>query len=178
MDRSGGQPCFVDMDATRLGFLPESFDVVMSRSAAEHIQPIERALGEILRVVRPGGLVYLGIDPFFWLRGCHKRGVVDVPFAHARLSLEDYRRFVAEREGEEVADKRRRRLLTLNRFSVGQWRRTIESVPWEVLDWKERPSDLGATVLEENPDVLDSLLPGVEERDLLTERIEVWLRRR
>ncbi len=175
--RSDRPLCFVNMDATRLGFHPESFDVVISRSAAEHIIPIEPALHEIARVVRPGGLVYLAIDPFFWLRGCHKRGVVDIPFAHARLSLEEYRRFVAESEGEVAAARRTRRLSTLNRLTLGQWRGTIEAVPWEVLEWAESPSVLGATVLDENPDVWDSLLPGVEERDLLTERIEVWLRR-
>jgi SAM-dependent methyltransferase len=175
---SDRQVCFVRMDATRLGFRPESFDVVMSRSAAEHIQPIERALGEIERAVRPGGLIYLAIDPFFWLRGCHKRGVVDIPFAHARLSLEEYRRFVAESEGEAAAANRSRRLATLNRLTVRQWRRKIESMSCEILDWQERPSELGAAVLGESPEILETLLPGVEERDLRTERIEAWLRKR
>lgn len=170
--------CFVAMDATRLGFRPGSFDVVMSRSAAEHIQPIERALTEIARAVRPGGLVYLGIDPFFWLRGCHKRGVVDIPFAHARLSLEEYRRFVAECEGEATAAKRCLRITTLNRLTVRQWRRTIESMSCEILEWQEHHSELGAAVLRENPDIVETLLPEVREPDLITERIEVWLRRR
>src|SRR5262245_10902887 len=39
-----GRLGFVDMDATRLGFRRQSFDLVMSRSAAEHIKPIEVAL--------------------------------------------------------------------------------------------------------------------------------------
>ena len=175
---SDRQVCFVQMDATRLGFRPESFDVVMSRSAAEHIQPIERALGEIEHAVRPGGLIYLGIDPFFWLRGCHKRGVVDIPFAHARLSLEEYRRFVEESEGEAAAVQRSRRLTTLNRLTVRQWHRRIESMSCEILDWQERPSELGAAVLSESPEILKTLLPGVEERDVRTERIEAWLRKR
>ena len=169
---------FARMDATRLGLRAESFDVVMSRSAAELVQAIERALAEIARAVRPGGLVYLGIDPFFWLRGCHKRGVVDIPFAHARLTLDEYWRFVAEREGGEAAAMRSLRIATLNRLTVHQWRRRIESMPCEVLEWREHPSELGATVLRENPQILKTLLPGVKEIDLLTERIEVWLRRR
>ncbi len=170
--------CFVEMDATHLGFRAESFDVVMSRSAAEHIQPIERALAGIVHAVRPGGLVYLGIDPFYWVRGCHKRGVVDIPFAHARLSLEEYRRFVTEHEDEAAADKRRQRIATLNRLTVRQWRRTIEAMSCEVLEWREAHSELGAAVLEEHPSILETLLPGVEESDLLTERIEAWLRKR
>ena len=168
---------FVTMDATRLGFRPDSFDLVISRSAAEHIRPIERALAETLRVVRRGGIVYVAIDPFYWPRGCHKRGVVDIPYAHARLSLPEYRRFVAESEGERRAAQRVERLATLNRLRVSEWRRTIEALPWELLDWQERPSQLGAAILREHPEVLASLLPGVEERDLLTERIEVWLRK-
>jgi SAM-dependent methyltransferase len=174
----GSRACFVAMDATRLGFAPASFDVVMSRSAAEHIQPIERALGEIVRAARPCGLIYLAIDPFFWLRGCHKRGVVDIPFAHARLPLEEYRRFVAEREGEAVAARRVWRLSTLNRFTVRRWRETLESVSCEILDWQNDHSELGAAVLAEDPGILETLLPGVAKADLLTERIEVWLRRR
>ena len=169
---------FVRMDATRLGFRPGSFDVVMSRSAAEHIRPIERALAEIERAVRPGGLIYLAIDPFYWVRGCHKRGVVDIPFAHARLSPEEYRRFVVESEGEATADKRWQRITTLNRLTVRQWRRTILAMSCDVLEWREGHSELGAAVLEEQPDVLGTLLPDVEKHDLLTERIEAWLRRR
>jgi len=122
-------------------------------------------------------MVYLGIDPFFWLRGCHKRGVVDIPFAHARLPLEEYRHFVAESEGEAVAARRWQRLATLNRLTLCQWRRTIETMSCEILEWREAHSELGAAVLKENPEILRALLPGVEERDLLTERIEVWLRK-
>jgi SAM-dependent methyltransferase len=169
--------CFIQMDATRLGFRPESFDVVMSRSAAEHIQPIERALVEIERAVRPGGLIYLGIDPFYWLRGCHKRGVVDIPFAHARLSLEEYRRFVAENEGEAAAATRWRRIATLNRLTARQWRRTIQAMSCDILEWREGHSELGAAVLDEFPDIPGTLLEGVAESDLLTERIEAWLRK-
>jgi SAM-dependent methyltransferase len=175
--RSKGRACFVEMDATCLGFRPESFDVVLSRSAAEHIRPIGRALAEIERAVRPGGLIYLGIDPFYWLRGCHKRAVVDIPFAHARLSLEEYRHFVAMNEGEEAAAKRWSRLETLNRLTIRQWRETIESMSCEILEWREGRSELGEAVLRENPDVVETLLPGVEESDLLTDRIEVWLRK-
>jgi hypothetical protein len=111
-------------------------------------------------------------------RGCHKRGIVDIPFAHARLSLDDYRRFLADTEGEELAATRGKRLETLNRFTVREWRRAIESRPWEVPEWREDHSEVGAAALREHPQVLDSLLPDIEEKDLLTERIKVWLRRR
>lgn len=122
------------MDATRLDFRDESFDWLLSRSAMEHIRPVKVALGEMARVVRPGGLIYLSIDPFFWLRGCHKRGVVEIPFAHARLTLDEYRRFVCESEGDTIAEERCQRLETLNRFTMVQWREIIEAQAWDILD--------------------------------------------
>src|SRR2546425_2105576 len=120
---------FVRADATRLAFPDACFDVLVSRSAMEHIAPVERALAEMARVVRPGGVIHLRVDPYFWLRGCHKRGLVDIPWAHARLSLVDFRRFVAESEGAAMAATRCGRLQTLNRLTLGQWRAVIEAGP-------------------------------------------------
>ena len=176
---AGGESgvCLLQMDGTRMGFASEGFDVAMSRSAMEHIKPVGQVLAEMVRVVRRGGLIYLGIDPFFWVRGCHKRGVVDVPWAHARLTLDEYQRLVTELEGEDAAAKRRQRLETLNRFTVATWRETVSALPCDVLDWKETTSEIGQRLLEQFPEVEETLLPGVETTDLLTERIEVWLRK-
>src|SRR5439155_1465900 len=104
--------------------------VLVSRSAMEHIAPVERALAEMARVVRPGGVIHLRVDPYFWLRGCHKRGLVDIPWAHARMTLEDFRRFVTESEGAAMAATRCARLQTLNRLTLGQWRSLIGAGPF------------------------------------------------
>jgi SAM-dependent methyltransferase len=178
---------FSQMDATAMTFPDSAFDFVMSRSAMEHVRPVEKMLSEMARVTRPGGLIYLSIDPFFWLRGCHKRGVVDIPWAHARLTLAEFRRFVAQTESDEVAAKRLERLETLNRFTLAEWKARVESTGCEVLycsadlsalgEKTESFSLLGERVLQEHPDVRVTLLPGVTEGDLLHERIKVWLRR-
>ena len=167
---------FACADAMGLPFSEDSFDVLVSRSAMEHIAPLGPALAEMARVVRPGGVIHHSVDPYFWLRGCHKRGLVDIPWAHARLSLADFRRFVAESEGEAVAAERCRRLETLNRLTLAQWRAVIEAGPFDVLEWREEPSAFAVALLEECPDVLDSLSSGVEQRDLVHGRLEIWLR--
>jgi SAM-dependent methyltransferase len=169
---------FVPMDATRMAFPDASFDLLVSRAALEHIIPIERALAEMARVVRPGGLLRHAIDPFFWLKGCHKRAVVDIPWAHARLHPGEFRRFVAETEGDAKAERRSRHLETLNQLGLRQWRALFEASPFEILDWREEPSALAETVLEEHPDVPETLLEGVTTRDLIHGSIKVWLRNR
>lgn len=169
---------FLPMDATRMDFPDASFDLLFSRAALEHILPIEQALAEMARVVRPGGLLRHGIDQFYWLKGCHKRGIVDLPWAHARLRPDEFRRFVAETEGEAKAEKRSRHLETLNRLSLRQWRALFEAGPFEILDWREEPSSLAEALLEEHPDVPETLLEGLTARDLVHYSIKVWLRRR
>lgn len=169
---------FVPMDATRLQFPDATFDLVVSRAALEHVVPIERALAEMARVVRPGGLLRHGIDQFFWLRGCHKGGLVDIPWAHARLDAEEYRRFVEQSEGEGAAQRRSRHLAGLNQLGLSGWRSLFEQSSFEILDWKEEPHPLAQALLEENPEVVETSLPHVTPRDLVHSSIKVWLRRR
>lgn len=166
------------MDATRMDFPDGSFDIVMSRSVLEHVLAIKQLYAEIDRVLKPGGIVYQVIDPFFWLRGCHKRGLVDIPWAHARLTLSEYHRFVSETEGERKADKRLNRLTTLNRLSLEQWKAFHQNGPLEILSWEEKASSFADTILMENPDVISTLLPGIRTDDLTVGRIRVVLRKR
>ena len=56
------------MDATKLEFADGAFDVVASRMATHHIPHWERALSEMVRVLRPGGyLIYSDFVFPFWL---------------------------------------------------------------------------------------------------------------
>jgi SAM-dependent methyltransferase len=169
---------FLPMDATRMDFPDASFDFLVSRATLEHVIPIEQALGEMARVVRRGGLLRHGLNPFFWLKGCHKRALVDIPWAHARLRPGEFRRFVAQTEGEAKAEKRSVHLETLNQLTLRRWRALFEAGPFEILEWREEPSALAKTVLAEHPDVPETLLEGVTARDLVHRSIKVWLRKR
>lgn len=173
-----GRVELLTMEATQMEFPDCSFDLVLSRSVLEHIQPVENALEEMARVIRPQGMIYHEIDPFCWIRGCHKRGLVDIPWAHSRLPLNEYHRFVAESEGRRTADRRLARLKTLNRQTLREWKILMENGSYEIVDWTESRSSFAETVLKEYPDVTSTLLPGVEPRDLVVSRIGVWLRNR
>ncbi len=168
---------FETLDATRLPFPEESFDVIVSRASLEHIIPIEGALDEMRRIVRPGGFMHHSIDPFYWLRGCHAEAMVDIPWAHARLSGAEYRRFVHAHEGPEKAKSRFRQLTELNQFTLERWREVVDDGRFHILDWEEKPSAYAQEVLGEFPEVLDTLLPGVGERDVVYGQINTVMRR-
>jgi SAM-dependent methyltransferase len=57
-------------DADHLPFADASFDVVNVRGALHHVNPIHRALSEMRRVLRPGGLAIISepCDDFFLVR--------------------------------------------------------------------------------------------------------------
>jgi SAM-dependent methyltransferase len=170
---------FALMDATHMGFDDAVFDVVWSRAALEHLVPLDRALGEIARVVRPGGIVHHAIDPYFWARGCHAKAVVDLPWAHARLTTDDFRRFVEVYDSRGRAERKVHSLSTLNQLTVGQWREAlVRDGAFEVLRWAEFRSPFCERYVSDHPDVVSTAFEGLGTRDLVCSWIEVWLRRR
>jgi SAM-dependent methyltransferase len=170
---------FVVMDATQMHFDDATFDVVWSRASLEHLDPLDRALQEIARVVRRGGVVHHAIDPFFWARGCHAKAAVDLPWAHARLSVEDFRRFVDQRYSTGRAERIANSLSMLNQLTVNQWREALlRDGAFEMLRWAEFRSPFCERYLTEHPDVARTAREGLTVRDLVCSWIEVWLRRR
>ena len=167
---------FAVMDARRMSFPDNSFDLIWTRAAMEHILPPGDALAEMARVVRPGGLMYHSIDPFFWLKGCHKGGLSDIPWAHARLNAAEYRRALEETAGRAKAEKCSRHLRTLNQLTPHEWRHAIERGPFEILEWTEESSPLAESLLGDQPEVLETTLLGLRREDLTCSQIKVWLR--
>lgn len=67
---------FVQVEGTILPFPDDSFDVVVSNHVVEHVpgrQQQQLHLQELLRVVRPEGVVYLATPNKLWLRDPHYR---------------------------------------------------------------------------------------------------------
>lgn len=85
------KPLLLQGDATNMNIFEDNhFDVVMSFSVFEHIVKPKPAIDEIKRVLRPEGVVYLGIHPFSSESGNHDPKVLaenrdDIPYwAHLR----------------------------------------------------------------------------------------------
>lgn len=83
-------------DVARLPFEDASFDFVCSVSAIEHFTDLPAALDEIHRVLRPGGLTYHGVDPWFGKGGGHSLCTLDFPWGHLRLTPAETERYLAE----------------------------------------------------------------------------------
>ena len=62
---------FVQGDGTHLPFRGSSFDLVLSHSVIEHLPSAPAYLGECLRVLRNGGILYLSTAPYLSMAGAH-----------------------------------------------------------------------------------------------------------
>ena len=80
-------------------------------------------------------------------------------------------------EGPEKAESRFRQLTELNQFTLERWREVVDDGRFHILDWEEKPSAYAQEVLGEFPEVLDTLLPGVGERDVVYGQINTVMRR-
>jgi len=68
--RKKGAPQPVASDVTRLGFADNTFDVVVSSECIEHTPSPEKAVSELIRVLRPGGILVVTCPNRFWHWSC------------------------------------------------------------------------------------------------------------
>jgi SAM-dependent methyltransferase len=80
---------FLQMDARYLGFRDESVDFVFSYNSFEHFQDPEQVMREALRVVRPGGYIYLNFGPLYYTpKGAHQFRTISVPYCECLFTKE------------------------------------------------------------------------------------------
>ena len=83
------------MDAQHLQFADASYEVVYSYNAFEHFLKPEVVLAEAVRVVRPGGRIYLHFGPLYMSpMGAHLYRQISVPYAHLLWTRDILQQFV------------------------------------------------------------------------------------
>jgi len=73
---------FVCASAFELPFPDASFDTIIMNDFMEHVSDPEAALTEALRLLAPGGRVYINFPPYYHPTGAHLSDVVNMPWVH------------------------------------------------------------------------------------------------
>ena len=95
-------------DAGRLPFREGYFDLVSSVAAFEHFLNVPGVVGELWRVMRPGGVAWIGIHPFTSPSGGHNITATEIPLRNLP-------------KGVEAWDHLRKRRVPLN-VPLNEWR--------------------------------------------------------
>lgn len=77
--KSRGLNHLVYANAEQLPFLDHTFDAVVSLDTIEHVPGHHKAVAEVFRVLKPGGVFVMNVPAFSWLWGPH-----DVALMHQR----------------------------------------------------------------------------------------------
>ena len=132
----GVEASFAAGDAERLPFAGGSFDAVIANDSLEHFGNPERALGELARVLKPGGSIFLFFTPWGSPLGSHLYDYIRTPWCHL-IFPEWLLRELLERElarrGEADPRSGAGRLMEefhreLNRITVRRYHRILEGI--------------------------------------------------
>lgn len=139
---------FLVGDAGSLPFRSGMFDLVVANDAMEHFPDPETALAEIVRVVRPGGVIYLFFTPWGSPLGSHLYDYIRTPWCHLIFTewlLREVLAAVLERRGSEDPVGEAAALIDeyhaeLNRLTVRRYRKIVAGTPGvEVVTEERRP---------------------------------------
>ena len=78
----GDRFTFLLADATALPYPDNSFDTVIMNDFIEHVADPEAAIQESLRMIKPGGRIYLNFPPYYHPYGAHLSDAIGIPWVH------------------------------------------------------------------------------------------------
>lgn len=101
---------------------PERFDLIFSYNSFEHISGPAAALAELVRLCRPGGVIYLDFGPLYaspW--GLHVGSTLHMPYVQFLFSPDFHQRKIEDLGGLEDLGKRSMSPQPLNRWRLVQF---------------------------------------------------------
>ena len=147
---SSRRPGLVVADAAAMPFADNSFDLAISTYTFEHLADPAKVLGEIQRVIKPGGEVFISFPPCFSPWGAHLTDWIHFPWCQVLFSekaLLNVARAIEETEHihASLPDFARVDLAGavelphVNKLTVGGFERLLEASSLEVLSKIHRP---------------------------------------
>ena len=100
-------------DVGALPFPNDHFDFVTSVAAFEHFLHVPQVVAELERVVKPGGVMWVGIHPFTGPSGGHNLGFVEIPLRHMPRGVDPW---------DHLRKRRLPLTVPLNKWRLHQYR--------------------------------------------------------
>jgi SAM-dependent methyltransferase len=118
----------------------ESFDLIFSESVLEHLSSPGDIFANLRTLLKPGGLMVHTYQPFYAELGGHVRGLMDCPFGHVRIPLDEHLRYITEQRPFEAEVAVPWVRDALNRWTQRQFQHSLVANGFEITTWlAERP---------------------------------------
>ena len=138
-------------DATNLPFEENSFDTAIMNDFMEHVNKPEEALKEALRVIKPGGRIYLNFPPYSHPFGAHLSDAINMPWCHKFFSektcINVYKDLVKDLpDGQDRIkfrfskdEKGREYISYINKMTIKRFKKILKTLNIKPLYYKETP---------------------------------------
>ena len=139
---------YVCADAADTGFADAAFDTVIINDAMEHVAKPGAVLRECLRVLAPGGRIYLNFPPYYHPYGAHLSDVIAIPWVHAFFSektmIAAYKRLVSGlSDGDERLTFRMaqdgQHIAYINHMTIRRFKQLLRELPANCIYYHEEP---------------------------------------
>jgi ubiquinone/menaquinone biosynthesis C-methylase UbiE len=173
---------FMECAGERLPYREACFHLVYSNQVLEHVQSPLECLQEMMRVLKPGGILFLRYNPWFHVAGGHGACTTDIPWGHVLMSPDELEAFFIEVEFPEVAALAKfavQNSFTPGRMTLGQFEACFEQLlPLDIIHYYTRINrHRNDQITPEMLDLCRRHYPEVTVRDLVTGMVEVILRK-
>ena len=142
---------FVLGDASSLPFENGTFDCVVMNDAVEHVADPAAVISEALRVLKPGGRLFMNFPPYFHPYGAHLSDAIGMPwvqlFFTEKTLITAYKQLVADLpDGRERIDFRissdengKEYFSYINRITLKRFKKTLKKLGIKPEYYKEIP---------------------------------------
>jgi SAM-dependent methyltransferase len=169
---------FVEDDICSSTLGTESADAILSWEVLEHVKDPACAFEQMYRVLQPGGIAFHEYNPFFSQDGGHSLCTLDFPWGHARISPQDFERYLREIRPSEHEVARAFFRENLNRMTIADLQRYATGAGFDllsVLPWTES-QHLNELPTEALSDTMGSY-PSCQLTDLISPTVWVLMRK-
>ena len=138
-------------DAAAMPFSDNTFDAIVSINVFEHIQNLETAVQETFRVLKPGGIAYLHLPPYYGPWGPHLENWIHFPWPHLFFSDQTMLRVAAREDAHSQLSSQlipaaridwestTSRVPNVNKVTFHKFHKTVKEVGFTILQLKLLP---------------------------------------
>ena len=171
---------FVVCNSTEsLPFPNDSIDLVYSINAFEHFDPAEAAIDEMLRILRPGGVLFMTFSPLYNSAfGLHANRRLGIPYSQFLFTADTIQRFLDDHHDEliktyDAGSDTTKVGPSINGYSLRRYRELFRKRRdhLHILAFIERTNLSGLNVIRRNPGLIKSQVPDFAE--LVIEGIKI-----
>lgn len=146
---------FITGDAKNINKPDNHYDLIFSYNSFEHIVDPEGVLLEALRLLKPGGFMFLSFNPQYCAAyGFHAYKSVAIPYVHFLFQLKDLKTYIANKKLADISYSEN----NLNKWSLSAYRSlwNKHADKYEFINYIEMPDYNGINLIHSYPSCFKS----------------------